>query len=313
MSSRDLNKNVLNKENILKKEYILKEELNNLKIKAKNEKWFINYSELDIKKPYLAKGSNSIIYNCLWRETDIVVKTINKYDFEIYKDLLREIELFSTIKHPNTVQFLGVSVDYHKNLVYLLMEKIEGETLKHKLIFNKLKNKYKIIKQLIKTINFLHKCNPPIIFRDLKPENIMIDNHGNLKLIDFGLARYMPNNDNYKLTGNTGNDRYMSPEVFFNKNYNLKADIYSLGLIIYYILTNNQPFIGYSRENLSYFLNNKTEFNLDLVKDKSTKNIIQKCIKKDQNYRCDINFLIENINIFKKKEIKFNFFRHFYF
>lgn len=280
---------------------LINKEFKILKSKGYQEKWIINYDELNIIKPYFEKGDNGYIYNCNWRGLNIVVKTINKCNYKLLIDFIKEVNLLRTIKHPNIVQFLGLSFNESNNNIYILMEKIHGETLKKKL--NKLnkKTKYNIIKKLINTINFLHKCNPPIIFRDLKPDNIMIDENNDLKLIDFGLARYMPESDNFKMTGNTGNYRYMCPEVFLNKNYNLKADIYSLGLIIYYIITDEPPFFDYSLKNLKDYFHNDKSFNLYLISNKKIRLILKNCLEKNDEFRCDINYLIDNINNFNYK------------
>lgn len=283
--------------------YLINEELKKLKNKGIEEKWIVDFSELNINKKYLDKGDNGYIYDCMWRGLNIVVKTIIKYDYKLLNDFIKEVNLFRTIKHPNIVQFLGLSFDYSNNNIYILMEKINGETLKDKIKFNKLrmKVKYNIIKQLIKTVNFLHKCKPPIIFRDLKPTNIMIDDNNNLKLIDFGLARFIPESEKFKMTGNTGNYRYMSPEVYLNKNYNLKADIYSLGLIIYYIITDDPPFFNFSLENLEEYFKNNDTFNLYLINDKNIKLLLTKCLSKNSENRCDIDYLIFNLNKFNYK------------
>lgn len=84
--------------------------------------------------------------------------------------------------------------------------------------------------QILEGIDFLHKKG--IIHRDLKPDNILLKNENNgrlVKISDLGLAKVLQNEYNTKDVGNT---KYMAPEVMTRKNYDMKADIYSLGLIM---------------------------------------------------------------------------------
>merc|ERR1740139_681550 len=105
--------------------------------------------------------------------------------------------------------------------------------------------------------HLIHDCtfllsNCRIIYRDLKPQNIGFDYTGNVKLFDFGLAKKLTLKNlvenNYNLTGLTGSMRYMSPEVFNEKPYNLSADTYSFGILFWYICSLSVPFLGYSME-----------------------------------------------------------------
>jgi len=88
--------------------------------------------------------------------------------------------------------------------------------------------------EILESVNYLHKQNPPIIHRDLKPENILITDglNGRLtKLADFGLAvNHSPENPSH--TSKIGSRKYMAPEVLSGRKYDTKADIYSLGIIL---------------------------------------------------------------------------------
>mmetsp|Transcript_22070 Transcript_22070/g.34116 ORF Transcript_22070/g.34116 Transcript_22070/m.34116 type:complete len:435 (-) Transcript_22070:199-1503(-) len=91
-----------------------------------------------------------------------------------------------------------------------------------------------------------HLHSQGIIFHDLKPDNVGFDMLGNLKLFDFGLARFMPlygdaYEDLYEMSG-AGTPRFSSPEVFFEKPYNLKADVYSFGVVLWEIMCLKKPF-----------------------------------------------------------------------
>ena len=97
------------------------------------------------------------------------------------------------------------------------------------------------------------------------------------------------------MTGGTGTVRYMAPEVFLNKPYDLRSDIYSLGLIFYYIYTGKLPFNGYDLEAMNiYFKNQDMIFSTSLVKNKRFKSIVNNCIEKDINKRWTIKELSDN-------------------
>jgi|TARA_B110000259_G_C13904774_1_gene358352 serine/threonine protein kinase len=125
----------------------------------------------------------------------------------------------------------------------------------------------------------------------------MIDRFNNVKLTDLGLSRHMPETSAYKLTGGTGTIRYMAPEVYLGKHYNLKADVYSLGFILYYIFTGVKPFNQYNTGTIrTYMENTDLVHSLDNVKHTEWRNIITHCIKKDVEQRWDINRLGDEVN-----------------
>ena len=274
--------------------------------RGKSEKWLIDIKELTIGTK-IGEGSNSYVNMCRWRGIDIVVKRPKYKKLSQLLDLLNEIQMWSQLRHPYLVQFLGASYDVEENDFYIMMEKIDGDHL-GEFITNKTRSKsmsaslsrysrYQICSQLINVIKFLHSCTPPIIYRDLKPENIMIDRFNNVKLTDLGLCRHMPETTEFKLTGGTGTIRYMAPEVYLGKHYNLKADVYSLGFILYYIFTGIKPFNEYNTSTIrTYMENTELIHSLDNVKQAEWREIINNCIKKDANQRWDINRLGDEVN-----------------
>lgn len=299
--------------NFVEKEKI-KNNINELLEKGKIQRWLIGIDELKIGEE-IGKGSNSYINNCIWRNLEIVVKKPKEKKLFLLVDLLKEIDLWSSLRHPYLVQFLGACYDKDNEDFYIMLEKIHGYTLSD-YIENKSKSKnksfskyakYQICTQLINVIKFLHSCNPPIIYRDLKPENIMIDNFNNVHLTDFGLSRYMPEQSNYNLTGGTGTIRYMAPEVYLHKNYDLKVDIYSLGFIFYYIFTGIKPFINYNVNTIKEYMNNPDIIHsTENIKNKQWKDIIDNCIRRDPDLRWDIDQLSDAIQKLTFQDTGFN-------
>eukprot|EP00984_Skeletonema_dohrnii_P020580 scaffold10051_cov94-Skeletonema_dohrnii-CCMP3373.AAC.4 len=107
----------------------------------------------------------------------------------------------------------------------------------------------RVAASLADAMEYLHAQN--IVYRDLKPDNVGFDRHGNLKLFDFGLARFMPQHgdayeDVHEMTG-LGTPRYTSPEVLFHQPYNLKADVYSFCVVLWEIMCLKKPFAKYNQ------------------------------------------------------------------
>jgi len=126
------------------------------------------------------------------------------------------------------------------------MAKFFGGKKTRKTIFA---NRLGVAKDLAGAMEYLHGLN--IIYRDMKPANIGFDVKDVVKLFDFGLAKELHpedrfSNGNYKLTGNTGSIRYMAPEVAIKRPYNLSADVYSFGIMLWEITSLKIPFDGYN-------------------------------------------------------------------
>jgi serine/threonine protein kinase len=110
--------------------------------------------------------------------------------------------------------------------------------------------RFTVAHSIASALEYLHqRC---IIYRDLKPDNIGFDGTGRVQMFDFGLAKRLDDvaktddDENYRLTGNTGSLRYMSPEVARNLPYNLSADSYSFGILFWQICALQTPFAGFT-------------------------------------------------------------------
>lgn len=135
--------------------------------------------------------------------------------------------------------------------IVLVTELIKGAELL-KVIQNRVSidvpfNPHLIIAQLIMTLEYLHNQN--IVYRDIKAENIMLDENGNVKLIDFGLSSYKPYR-NAKLSSKIGTPLFFAPEMIMGRKYDEAIDWYGLGLLMYEVLTKRIPFEGYRKSNL---------------------------------------------------------------
>lgn len=103
------------------------------------------------------------------------------------------------------------------------------------------------MRQIFSAINYLN--HKGYVHRDLKPENICLESDDKIKVIDFGTARKFTHGK--KLKGIIGTPFYMAPEIFNEKKYNEKADVWSLGIIMFVLLTGKSPFLGNDFEKIT--------------------------------------------------------------
>jgi serine/threonine protein kinase len=168
---------------------------------------------------------------------------------EIIKRFHIEAQAAARLKHPNVVAIYDFgSTD--TGLMYLVMEMIEGRSLREILSGHGRfapADAYKMIAQICAALDEAHHQN--IVHRDLKPENIIITSttHGNLvKVVDFGIAKLLnPDNNAEKLTrtgATMGTPFYMSPEQCAGRALDHRADIYSLGILLYEMFASTVPF-----------------------------------------------------------------------
>ncbi|MBL8270980.1 serine/threonine-protein kinase [Steroidobacter sp.] len=157
---------------------------------------------------------------------------------------LSEAKIACKLSHPNIVKVfdVGVSEPYY----YLTMELLAGQTLRQRIDAQALtRTRFEIdtvlayAQQLIAALEYAHRS---IVHRDLKPENIWIDESGQLKLMDFGIARTFSNTELTKTGMALGTAYYMAPEQFMGKKQvDARADQYSLAVILYELLTGWLP------------------------------------------------------------------------
>jgi eukaryotic-like serine/threonine-protein kinase len=202
----------------------------------------------------LAKGGMGQVMLCthLRREIPVVMKLmLREADPQdiMFQRFVRECTLTGRLTHPNLVRVMdfGISVDTKKP--YLVMEFVEGQSLRQILrAFRTLAPAY-IAHILVQTCEGLVEVHGKgIIHRDLKPENLMVrgvaDSKDNVKILDFGIAQLQQDKRFDESGWAVGSIGYMSPEQVRGLPVDLRTDIYSLGLILYEALTGTPPFRG---------------------------------------------------------------------
>ena len=149
----------------------------------------------------------------------------------------------SKMKHPNIVALFDVGIE--GNLRYLCMELVEGSTLKDIIRERGFIEPIKACEISLRILSALkHAHSRGIVHRDIKPQNILVDGSGNIKVSDFGIARIADVPTLTKADMAIGTVQYVSPEQAQGKKAESTSDIYSIGIVLYEMLTGKVPFDG---------------------------------------------------------------------
>ena len=201
------------------------------------------------------------------------------------EEIFNEINILKKIEHPNIIKIFEFYIT--SDAYYLILEYCEGGDLNYFSKLHKLTEKQiaYIMYQILSAINYCHKMK--ILHRDLKLDNILLKNSENnfcdIKICDFGTAQIFKKNEiQTEIIGTLG---YMAPEVI-NEKYNEKCDLWSCGIMMYNLLTGNNPFIDRNEEKtVENILNKKINKN-ELSKFNScTNNLLLKLLEKNPNNR----------------------------
>ncbi len=211
----------------------------------------------------IGRGAMGVVYRAVdpMLERTVAVKTINMAldpgEIEHYeKRFTIEARAAGGLNHPNivTIHDIGRSGD----LAYMAMEFLEGRELKDLIVSKELSldRALDIAAQVADGLSYAHQHD--VVHRDIKPANIMILNDGRVKIMDFGIAR-MRTADVRTQTGVVlGSPRYLSPEQVLGKRSDGRADIFSLGVILYEMVAGQPPFNGVDVNSLMFQIVNFT-------------------------------------------------------
>ena len=254
---------------------------------------------------FLGKGAFGSV--CLvTRKADkkiYAMKSINigKLDQNQREASLNEIRILASLNHPNIIGYKEAFYDENSRTLNIIMEYADDGDINHKIQEN-LKRRLQFeesqvwewIIQLLKGLKYLH--DNKIMHRDLKCANIFLMKNGLVKIGDLNVSKITKSN---MARTQTGTPYYIAPEIWKDKPYDYKCDIWSLGCIIYEICTSRPPFRGTSLAELGnnilrgYYLP-FSGFSNDI------KNLIAKMLIVDPNKRASINELL-NSEIIKRK------------
>lgn len=195
----------------------------------------------------IGRGGMSVVYlamdkhlNKQWAVKEIRKKGGGKNDEIVVNSLLAEANMMKKLDHPSLPRIVDI-ID-NGITIYVVMDYIEGESL------DKILNEYGAqpeelvvnwAKQLCDALSYLHSQKPSIIYRDMKPANVMLKPEGNIKIIDFGIAREYKE-QNLADTTVLGTKGYAPPEQYSGQT-DPRSDIFALGMTMHHLLTGVDP------------------------------------------------------------------------
>lgn len=259
----------------------------------------------------IQSGTTGSVSKILHKELNIqrALKYINVKDNpKLLNEAKREISILKNLDHPN-IEKIYEYYEKENDSINIVMELIDGKELFDTLVkinhFTEQQTAI-IMYQLFSCIKYCHDNG--IIHRDIKAENIIVqdEKHLYVKLIDFGSCEILTST---KLTSNykVGSPSYIAPEILNGEDYDYCCDIWSLGVLMYYLLCGNKPFTGNNEEEIYKAIKTKEL----KFKDKSwdnvsneAKNLIKSMLVKNKKNRININQALRSDWI--KKFIYFN-------
>ena len=271
--------------------------------KIKKAIGYIKFSDLYEMKEVIGKGKFGVVNLGIHKKTgqQVAIKILNKENIKTAEDkeLVRiEIGILKLCHHPNIVRLL----DHLENndYIYIITEYIEGGTLgqyfkKKKFNFSE-KQATNIMSQIANGVKYLHQYG--IVHRDLKPDNIMItqqNDYGVIKIMDFGLSKIVSPNE--RMVDGYGTLSYVAPEVLLRTPYNKEVDIWSMGVILFYMLSGRLPFRGRSEQEVGEkIVYEELEFDEDDWETRSQRvqDLISCCLEKKREDRITIDKFINH-------------------
>ncbi|KAL2553879.1 Protein kinase protein with adenine nucleotide alpha hydrolase-like domain [Forsythia ovata] len=197
----------------------------------------------------IGEGGYGPVYKCYLDHTQVAVKVLRPDAAQGRSQFQQEVEVLSSIRHPNMVLLLGACPEYG----CLVYEYMANGSLDDRLFRRgntpvlPWQLRFRIAAEIGTSLLFLHQAKPePLVHRDLKPGNILLDRNFVSKISDVGLARLVPPNvadsvTQYHMTSAAGTFCYIDPEYQQTGMLGIKSDVYSLGVMLLQIITAKSP------------------------------------------------------------------------
>lgn len=215
-----------------------------------DEPWILKQNQLQFG-PVLGIGSSCQVHRGLYKRTPVAIKVMkaNVVNVDLKREFVREVNAMLRLRHPNLVLFMGACIEYQLAIV---TEFCAGESLfkllhERKNVMLSWQQKLKMCKDIAQGMTYLHEITPPIIHRDLKSLNLLLHEPVNgpsdpilIKITDFGVSKIL--DEPSHMTGQMGTCHWMAPEVIANRPYDLSADVYSYGIVLWEIVCRDTPY-----------------------------------------------------------------------
>ncbi|CAD5183104.1 serine/threonine-protein kinase 12 [Musa acuminata AAA Group] len=245
----------------------------------------------------IGQGSCGTVYHALWYGSDVAVKVFSKQEYsdEVIFSFRQEVSLMKRLRHPNILLFMGAVTSPHR--LCIVTEFLPRGSLFRLLQRNTMKldcrRRTLMALDIARGMNYLHHCNPPIIHRDLKSSNLLVDKNWTVKVGDFGLSRLKHETCLTTKTGK-GTPQWMAPECLRNEPSDEKSDVYSYGVILWELVTEEIPWYNLNSMQVIAavgFMNQRLDLPKDL--DPQWVSIIESCWHSEPKCRPNFQELIE--------------------
>jgi serine/threonine protein kinase/tetratricopeptide (TPR) repeat protein len=207
-------------------------------------------------------------------------------DAEARERLIREAKAASKLHHTNIVSIFAIESD--DDLEFIVMEYVAGRSLTDLIRAGEVdaEKTVDIARQIGSALSAAHEAG--IVHRDMKPDNILVTEKGEVKILDFGLAKLKGTSRLTEIGSTMGTMAYMSPEQTSGQDVDHRSDIFSFGVILYEMITGRRPFQGEHSAALTYAIVNETPEPLARYKSDVSgelQRIIDKALRKDRTTR----------------------------
>ena len=262
-----------------------------------NDPWFVNVDDLTLD--HVIRSCNDVtVYDGTWRKYQrVCVKRVRVNNNEHL--IQRELDILSMCAHPSVCQFLGIGQD--PVFVFFVFEFMDNGNLEEYVCANALSREQKIdvLLDVARGLQYLSSRQPlSIVHRDFKPSNILVNKHGEAKISDFGISKYLKSGVSSTMyecsmntaSGVTGTVRWTAPEVLCENMYNHMCDIFSFGLVAYFVWTDGD--VPYHSEYKNHGAkitfaktNNERPFLCNVEHDADMHALIKDCTERNMNLR----------------------------
>ena len=232
----------------------------------------------------------------------IKVIFIHDTDDQVHAENTRkEANFLQGLDHPNVIKIFDVIET--QNMMIIIMEYASKGTLTANIPLNPIDARY-VFYQILCAVHYLHETKH-IVHRDLKADNILLDDKFNVKVIDFGLSKKVESTSEL-MTTRCGSPCYVSPEVVLSNGYTSKAEVWSLGIILYLLFVGDFPFFDNNIQNLFRKILHEPVVFPDYVSiPQNIKNLIVDILNKDPKKRPTISEIMNNPWFRNKDSLKY--------